>query len=234
MTIMKRLAACGVVLVAASLGATAYGQEAAAPPPERPLAAPAPPGDQPVVVPEQPPAAPVIEAVPVRFTAGDGGSYTISVSGPVSGACRVPCTLPLAPGANTLWIAGSVDMVSALEVPAAPAVVSIRRGSPRIRAAGIALFIAGSVGGIYLTVTDRDASGMSTRGSDRRLGLAVVDLALVVVGSVMALGADRPGVEIAADASAPAAERRRGSFRLAGVGAAPVPGGALLGAALVF
>jgi hypothetical protein len=125
-------------------------------------------------------------------------------------------------------------MVSAIEVPAAPSVVSIRRGSPGIRTAGIALFIAGSVAGIYLTVTERDVNGSSTSVTDTRVGLAIVDLALVVVGSVMALGADRPGVEIRTDASAPAADRRRGALRLAGVGAAPVPGGALLGATLQF
>jgi len=131
MTTMKLL---GLVLLAALLGgATAHAQEPAAPV----LEPAAPPADQPVVAPEQPPAAPVIEAVLVRFAADDGGSYTIAVSGPIPGACRVPCTLPLAPGANTIWIAGSVDMASALEVPATAAVVSIRRGSPRIRTAGI-------------------------------------------------------------------------------------------------
>lgn len=189
-----------------------------------------PPGQYQQGAPYAPPVAPVA-GVPVRFAAGDSGSYMVSVMGAVSGSCQVPCTMPVAPGLNTVRISGTLNMTSNVNIPNAPSVVTIRRGSPGIRTTGMVLFILGSIGGIYLTATQKDASEETTAEAELNLEIAIVDLVLVVVGAVMVLGAAKAGVEIHADSGYRAS---RSGVRFAGVGAAPVHGGAMLGATLQF
>ena len=173
--------------------------------------------------------------VPVRFAASDGGDYVVSATGALAGQCRVPCTLQLSPGLNTIRISGGLTMTANVSIPNAPSVVEIKRGSPGIRTTGLVLFIIGSLGGIYLTATDKDADELSTAESEVRLELAIVDVVLVVVGASMALGAARAGVDVRPDvqperASASVAARS-GSAESAPL---PIRGGALLGATLQF
>ena len=171
--------------------------------------------------------------VPVRFAASDGGDYIVSAAGALAGQCRVPCTLQLAPGLNTIRISGSMTMTANVSIPNAPSVVELKRGSPGIRTTGLVLFILGSLGGIYLAATDKDADELSTAESEVRLEIAILDVVLVIVGASMALGAARAGVDVRPDTSG-RASARGGAIRFGGIAAAPIRGGALLGATLQF
>jgi hypothetical protein len=163
---------------------------------------------------------------------GDGGHYSVTVSGAVSGSCQVPCTLQLAPGLVTLRVEGDVSLTQNLTIPNAPSMLRIKRGSPGVRTFGITLFVLGSLGGIYLVATDKDAKDLSKEEAKTRFEIAVVDLALVLVGSVMAYSADRAGAELTSGTASREAPRPR--LRLAGAGVVPTHGGALFGASLAF
>lgn len=252
----KQLAPVSALLVASLLsGMAAAQQPVPQPPPEQQQLQPAPPpADVPSPWQVPPPAAvpppaeippppyappwqyappPAMAGVPVRFAASDAGDYVVSATGTLVGQCRAPCTLLLAPGLNTIRISGSVTMTANVSVPNAPSVVEIKRGNPGLRTTGLVLFIIGSVGGIYLAVTDKDADEVSTAEAELRLELAIVDVVLVVVGAWMALGAARPGVDVRPETNQRASERG-GAIRFGGIGAAPIRGGALLGATLQF
>jgi len=126
-----------------------------------------------------------------------------------------------------------MTMTAKVSIPNAPSVVEIKRGSPGIRTTGLVLFIVGSLGGIYLTATEKDADELSTAEAELRLEIALVDLVLVVVGASMALGAARAGVDVRPDTSWRTSERGS-AIRFGGIAAAPIRGGALLGATLQF
>jgi len=244
----KQLAPVSALLVASLLSGTAAAQQPAPqPPPEQPQqpappAADEPPPGQvppPEFAPPPPPYAapapyappPPVAGVPVRFAASDGGDYIVSATGALGGQCRVPCTLQLAPGLNTIRISGRMTLTRSVSIPNAPTVVELKRGSPGIQMTGLALFIVGSLGGVYLAATDAD--DLSTAASEVRLELAIVDVVLVIVGLSMALAAARGGVDVRPDITLRTSDRG-GAIRFGGIAAAPIRGGALLGATLQF
>jgi len=254
----KQLAPVSALVVASLLsGMAAAQQPVPQPPPEQQQPQPAPPPAD-VPPPEQvaPPAQaprqqyappppppyapsweyappPAMAGVPVRFAASDGGDYVVSATGALVGQCRAPCTLQLAPGRNTIRISGGLTMTANVSIPNAPSVVEIKRGNPGLRTTGLVLFIIGSVGGIYLVATNKDADEVSPAEAELRVELAIVDVVLVVVGAWMALGAARAGVDVRPETTQRAGERG-GAIRFGGIGAAPIRGGALLGATLQF
>jgi hypothetical protein len=120
-----------------------------------------------------------------------------------------------------------------VSIPNAPSVVELKRGSPGIQTTGLVLVILGGLGAVYLATTDKNADEFSTAESEVRLEIAIVDVVLVIVGAAMALGAARAGVDVRPDASW-RASARGSAIRLGGIGAAPIRGGALLGATLQF
>ena len=95
------------------------------------------------------------------------------------------------------------------------------------------LSIVGGLGAVYLAATDKDANERSTAESEVRLEIAIVDVVLVIVGASMALGAARAGVDVRPDTN-PRPSARGSAIRFGGVAAAPIRGGALLGATLQF
>jgi hypothetical protein len=251
----KQLAPVSALLVASLLSGVAAAQQPvpqplpeqqqqqpASPPAEAAPSGAAPSGQVPppaeIPPPQYPPPPqyappPAMAGVPVRFAAPDGGEYIVSAAGALAGQCRVPCTLQLAPGLNTIRISGRMTVTRTVSIPNAPSVVELKRGSPGIQTTGLVLFILGSLGGIYLAATEGDADELSTAESQVRLEIAILDVVLVVVGASMALGAARASVDVRSDTSWRA--RERGStIRFGGIVAAPIRGGALLGATLQF
>ena len=247
----KQLAPISALLVASLLSGMAAAQQPIPQPPPEQQQQPAPPPADDLPPGQVPPPAevpppqyalpppqyappPAVAGVQVRFATSDGGDYTVSATGALAGQCRVPCTLQLAPGLNTIRISGSMTMTATVSIPNAPSVVELKRGSPGIRTAGLVMFILGSLGGIYLAATVKDADEQSTAEEQVRLELAIVDVVLVVVGASMALGAARAGVDVRPDTNLRASSGRGGAIRFGGIGAAPIRGGALLGATLQF
>ena len=157
----------------------------------------------------------------------------MSAAGVLAGQCRVPCTLQLAPGLNTIRISGGMTMTRTVSIPNAPSVVELKRGSPGIQTTGLVLFIVGGLGGVYLAATDKDADELSTAESQVRLEIAIVDVVLIIVGASMALGAARASVDVRPDTSW-RVSARGSAIRFGGIAAAPIRGGAVLGATLQF
>jgi hypothetical protein len=246
----KQLAPVSALLVASLLSGMAAAQQAVPQPPLEQPQQPAPPAPDELPPGQVPPPAevpppqyapppqflpppPAMAGVPVRFAASDGGDYVVSAAGALTGQCRVPCTLQLAPGLNTIRISGGMTITRTVSIPNAPSVVELKRGSPGIQTTGLVLVILGGLGAVYLATTDKNSDEFSTAESEVRLEIAILDVVLVIVGASMALGAARAGVDVRSDVSA-RASARGSAIRFGGIAAAPIRGGALLGAALQF
>jgi len=196
-----------------------------------PVAAPTPPQ------PGYPPYT-LSAGIPVRFVPNlAGDSFTVSVSTPAGPQqCQAPCVLSLPMGEHTVSVSGEAEYTDTISVQPYPLHVRIRRyRSERMiwgaagTGVGVALLIAGlamseactSVG--FSTTCERPlaSNGLSILGS--ALAITAATTGFTTMGS--------NSFVVTADYNVYA--QRRGP-RLAGLGAAPTSGGALLGATISF
>ena len=199
-----------------------------------PAAAP-PPGYAPQ--PAYPPQA-LPTGVPVRFVPNlMGDRFTVSVATPAGPQqCQAPCVMALPMGEHTVSVTGEAEYTDTITVEPYPLHVRIRRyRSERMiwgaagTGVGVALLIAG------LAMVEEGTPGAFTTTCER----SSASNGLMILGSALAITAATTGFttmgsnSLVATADFNVYAQRRGP-RLAGLGAAPASGGALLGATISF
>lgn len=208
-----------------------------APPP----AAPTPPtyAPQPGYAPQPvyPPQA-LPTGVPVRFVPNlSGDRFTVTVATPAGPQqCQAPCVMALPMGEHTVSVTGEAEYTDTISVEPYPLHVRIRRyRSERMiwgaagTGVGVALLIAG------LAMVEECTPGAFTTVCER----SSASNGLMILGSALAITAATTGFttmgsnSLVATADFNVYAQRRGP-RLAGLGAAPASGGALLGATISF
>lgn len=179
--------------------------------------------------PTPPPAASAyLGMVPVRFEGPAGEYLAVDVVGAHAGRCQLPCALYMVPGTNTIQISGAFEMQGNLEVPAQPAVVTVRRASRGRRAAGWTIFGLGAITSLALQVTQKDVEDTTLSEARGRLVLAVGALGLVLVGGILALTAGNDALDVSLDG------RALGPATFRGVALLPTKDGAVAGASWIF
>jgi hypothetical protein len=188
-------------------------------------------------------------AEPTRYLvqiAGDKGA-TVTVG---DESCIVPCRLTFAPGRNDVQVSGASSFRRQVELPAADTILMVECLRPipaALGAVGLGVGTSLAVLGTYLTyvnINGNPCNGISTNCSEWDVlgktlvtvgGVWIAASGLVVAAVLGGVGLGRMGKD-RLDFGAPerSAREKQPSLRLAGLAAAPVRGGALLGATFVF
>jgi hypothetical protein len=187
----------------------------------------------------------------VQFT-GDNGA-TVTIDGE---SCTVPCRLVAVPGRHEVRVSGASYFERQVEFPAASSYVTVecwRPGRAALGAVGVAagstvagLGIWAAAAGIVGWDKDNPCNNSSSTfcsdtgyvfGRALQVGVGIVMAAagLTVASVLGGVGLGRMGKD-RVDLGAPerSSREKQPSLRLAGLAAAPVRGGALLGATFVF